>query len=412
MKISRSTPVKKKTATLKKPTKRRPARRYVDPATQVAYTSALDNGVNNPQTFTYMDYERNKSMINVLRKNYEDIIRMYGVDLQYFRKFNTFFQDDSENMANMIYGEDTTAEYYISGMVRAFLNIENYNWQFNMMGIEAAEQITINIGIEDFRCRFATLVGKTSGQVFEVPVTGSLVSNEYRGVIDIPEFYAVVEGEIPDNLKLKNVPVYMQERSINSQFYQSITHVTNLYPITGGLTGDLIEDDCIPFKVSGLLKGELTYHTLDNIENSPTWNIAPQVGDYFRLVYGEIEEEYEINQIVDRVLTNQNGINPLLGKYIFQCIATRRASSHEEFNHNYSKDTPGEDITDNLLMELSQSGGFKKDLEETNLPSYTKEIPCEENTWNNSTNKIANNIYTYKDNADYTYGGYQDYPSE
>lgn len=132
MKINRTTKTAKQRVT-KTTTRRRTVKKVVNPATQVAYTSSLDNSVNNPQTFTYMDYERNKAMINVLRKNYEDIIRMYGVDLAYFRKFNTFFQDDDNNKANMIYGEDTTAEYYVSGIVRAFLNIENYNWQFNMM---------------------------------------------------------------------------------------------------------------------------------------------------------------------------------------------------------------------------------------------------------------------------------------
>jgi hypothetical protein len=156
---------------------------------------------------------------------------------------------------------------------------------------------------------------------------------------------------------------------------------------------------------------------LNNIENSPTWQIAPQVGDYFRLNYGEIEEEYEINQIVDRVLTNQNGINPLLGKYIFQCIATRRAPSHEEFKDNFDF-TPGSDLE--LLTELEKDGSigisinydnkYTPDPQESKLPSYTKEVPCEENTWNNTTNQIANGIFTYHDEADYTYGGYQDYP--
>ena len=128
---------KKNTATTKqvRNKKYRPARKYINPADQVAYTERLDNTVNNPQIFTYMDYNRNINMIGVFRKQYEDIIRMYGVDLIYFRKFNTFFEDEEENKANHIYGEDTTAEFYVSGLVRGFLNIENYNWQFNMMRI-------------------------------------------------------------------------------------------------------------------------------------------------------------------------------------------------------------------------------------------------------------------------------------
>ncbi len=161
----------------------------------------------------------------------------------------------------------------------------------------------------------------------------------------------------------------------------------------------------MPFKVSGILSGELTYHTLDNIENSPTWNIAPQVGDYFKLQYGDIEEEYEITQLFDTVLTNQNGINPLLGKYIFQCSAVRRRPSHEEFKEQNDY-TPGNDI----LNELETDAGFNKEPEESNLPTFTKEIQCDKNEFNKLTNKLANNIYTYTDKSDYTYGGYQDYP--
>ena len=136
MKVNR-----KKTATASvqqvKKSRRRPARRYINPADQVQYTEFLDNTVNNPQTFTYMDYTRNTNMIEVFRKQYEDIIRNFGVDLIYFRKFNTFFMEDEQNKSNLIYGEDTTAEFYISGLVRGFLNIENYNWQFNMMRIRS-----------------------------------------------------------------------------------------------------------------------------------------------------------------------------------------------------------------------------------------------------------------------------------
>lgn len=90
-------------------------------------------------------------------------------------------------------------------------------------------------------------------------------------------------------------------------------------------------------------------------------------------------------------MTNQGGINPLLGKYIFYCSAVRRTSSHEEFKG------------DEILNELETEAAFSKDLEESDLPAYTKEIPCEENEYNKLTNKIAKGIYTYSDKADYTY---------
>ena len=68
------------------------------------------------------------------------------------------------------------------------------------------------------------------------------------------------------------------------------------------------------------------------------------------LLHGEIEEEYEITELFDRVLTNQNGINPLLGKYIYQCSAVRRTPSHEEHTPQKSF-IPGDDILDELYNE-------------------------------------------------------------
>ena len=59
MKVTRRKSVTSRVKTVKY----RPARRYVNPANQVQYTELLDATVNNPQTFTYMDYERNKNMI-------------------------------------------------------------------------------------------------------------------------------------------------------------------------------------------------------------------------------------------------------------------------------------------------------------------------------------------------------------
>ena len=74
--------------------------------------------------------------------------------------------------------------------------ISNLIW----CGLEAVEEIKIIIGIEDFRCRFATLVGKTGNEIFEVPVSGDMVTNEFHGTIDVPEFYATVEGPLTDDL--------------------------------------------------------------------------------------------------------------------------------------------------------------------------------------------------------------------
>jgi hypothetical protein len=60
-----------------------------------------------------------------------------------------------------------------------------------------------------------------------------MITNEYSGTIDIPEFYAKIEGELPENLYIENALPEIRERAINSQFYQSINHITNIYPLSG-----------------------------------------------------------------------------------------------------------------------------------------------------------------------------------
>lgn len=372
--------------------KYRPARRYVNQADQIAYAQLLDKTTNDPQKFSYLDYARNQGMINVLRKQYEQVIRMFGADLIYFRKFNTFFLDDEQNNANLTYGQDTTAEYYCSGQVRAFLDISTYNWLFNAVGYETQEQINIYIGIYDFRQRFLTMVGKTKSEQFEVPVTGNMKFNEYSGIIDVPEFYAKVQGTFNDDLSIVNAYPEAIERPLQSDSFQSINYRTNIAPISGVLTGQLIQDDCIPFKVSGLLHGKLTYHSLENIQNSPNWQIAPQVGDYFNFKIGDIEEQYEITQVFDRVLLNSNGINPLLGKYIFQCAAVRRTPSFEDFVDKNKEYTPGQDVLEELVEDTKN---FKQDN-----PEYYKNS-------NKKSNRLAKQVYDYdKDNSDKVYGGY------
>lgn len=76
MRVTRTVKRKANTQQVAK-SKYRPAKRYVNPANQTAYYELMDNNINNPQTFTYMDFTRNQNMISVLRKQYEDIIRLY-----------------------------------------------------------------------------------------------------------------------------------------------------------------------------------------------------------------------------------------------------------------------------------------------------------------------------------------------
>ena len=125
-----------------------------------SYTPFLES-LNKVGTFSYIDINRNLNAINLFKTQINQAISNYGTDLQYFRKFNTFFKDEEENNSNLVYGEDTTAEYYASGMIRAFISVENMSWNFNNIGLESVEQVNIVISIENFEQAFSDQISKT-----------------------------------------------------------------------------------------------------------------------------------------------------------------------------------------------------------------------------------------------------------
>ena len=112
-----------------------------------SYTPFLES-LNKVGTFSYIDINRNLNAINLFKTQINQAISNYGTDLQYFRKFNTFFKDEEENNSNLVYGEDTTAEYYASGMIRAFISVANMSWNFNNIGLVSVEKVNIVISLE------------------------------------------------------------------------------------------------------------------------------------------------------------------------------------------------------------------------------------------------------------------------
>ena len=388
-------------------TKHHPILRHPAPESQVAYTSFME-GLNKVGTFTYMDVNRNRGYINLIKTQVNKLISNFGCDLQYFRKYNTFFQDEEKNKANLIYGEDTTAEYYASGMIRSFVSVENMAWAFNQLGFENTEQVNIIISIENFSQIFAKTISQIETKYFEIPITGSTIFNEFTGSIEDEHFNASIYGTFDDHLIVNKTHIKMIPKRINNSFYVSDNYNSDLYIISGNLEGQLKFDDCIPNLVSGIIEGELTYHNFENIENSETWNLAPQVGDYFKFITDTgIDEEWEITQVFDRMLTNKGGgLNPLLGKYIYQCTAVKRQQSYEENTEELEgegKYNPGMDIDEIFSNQIVSD---KK--------KYADQFTAKKgkNKYNKKTNKLAQNAYDYQDKSDTTYGGYQNEPEK
>ena len=376
----------------------RKIKRLVKESEIPSYTPFLES-LNKVGTFSYIDINRNLNAINLFKTQINQAISNYGTDLQYFRKFNTFFKDEEENNSNLVYGEDTTAEYYASGMIRAFISVENMSWNFNNIGLESVEQVNIVISIENFEQAFSDQISKIETKYFEVPVSGNTINNELTGKITTPEFDADIYGTFQDNLIVKNVKPKLIDKKINNNFPFSHTYQHNSSEISGFLSGKLKHDDEIPFSVYGVLKGELTYHNRKNVEDSSTWNLAPQVGDYFKLSTSSgIDEEWEITQIYNKILTSKGGINPLLGKYIFNCSAVKRQASYEKYSNELEMREPDTDIN-----EIFNT----KNYENNESRNFSKNNKTGKNKLNETTEVLGKNVFEYDDQSDSTYGGYQ-----
>ena len=376
----------------------RKIKRLVKESEIPSYAPFLES-LNKVGTFSYIDINRNLNAINLFKTQINQAISNYGTDLQYFRKFNTFFKDEEENNSNLVYGEDTTAEYYASGMIRAFISVENMSWNFNNIGLESVEQVNIIISIENFEQAFSDQISKIETKYFEVPVSGNTINNELTGKITTPEFDADIYGTFQDNLIVKNVKPKLIDKKINNNFPFSHTYQHNSSEISGFLSGKLKHDDEIPFSVYGVLKGELTYHNRKNVEDSSTWNLAPQVGDYFKLSTSSgIDEEWEITQIYNKILTSKGGINPLLGKYIFNCSAVKRQASYEKYSNELEMREPDTDIN-----EIFNA----KNYENNESRNFSKNNKTGKNKLNETTEVLGKNVFEYDDQSDFTYGGYQ-----
>lgn len=386
---------------------RRKIKRYVK---ESEIPNALDvtEPLNIPGIFTYSDYRRNAQSVAMIRHQINQAIFNYGIDLQYFRKFNTFFKDgvEEENHANLIYGEDTTAEFYASGMIRAYVSVDNMAWSFNQIGLEGTEQVNIYVSIDNFEQAFQDKIGKVETRDIEVPVFGDTRTCEVTGMIVEPEFQAEVYAQFnEDDFKVDNAQVTVVKKDVDLNFYRPLKYQATENEVSGVLKGRLKPHKELPFEVSGVLRGELSFHGTKNVEDSETWKrLAPQVGDYFYLgIPNGIQEEWEITQLFDKNLT-KGGLNPLLGKYVYQMTATRRVKSHEKNTVDLDAKEIGSDIEE-LLGDITGRKPSDKEL----LPDQFKEKK-KKNVLNKKTNRLGKNVYGYDLREDEVYGGIQNTP--
>ena len=79
---------------------------------------------------------------DIQRGYFREIIHMYGIDVAYFRKDNTFFATPS-GLCDYTYGEETTATYFLSAPMVVYMQMHGDAFLLSKFGIETAAQASI-----------------------------------------------------------------------------------------------------------------------------------------------------------------------------------------------------------------------------------------------------------------------------
>ena len=331
---------------------------------------------------------------------FREIIHQFGIDTVYMRNDLDFYESPSGTMANYTYGESTSSTYTLSADLIVYFASENDVFMMNGLGIQNDGSHKIYFMIDDFYEKFRDQIGTvTSGEFTDIPLYAeiSIGTGILSGNLSADEFDAVTSGYIDFMGTTGEVSGYYNRgiiakyKAVNQLIYHPRYYRYDDRYISGDAFGTF--SGTIDASGNGTLVGtassELLYITGPTENTGPYWNIAPQVGDFFRIDFqsdnlpgyiGENHEEYEITQVNDRNLLD-NETNPLLGTYVWICDIVRRDPSYENI------------ITDQTEEEHTTS-------------------KLEENIWHEN---ISNSIFDYTKqdadnhdtvNMDNVYGGY------
>lgn len=301
-----------------------------------------------------------------------DQIRQYGVDCVYYKlnqKDYTDFKNiiDQNAVLKHAYGYDMNPDYTLSAHMITYADVQQDVIMLNKIGIVPDTTIDFNFDRIDFACALAPKIGQLKEyKVDETPVVCK--------VPDISAFESEedIEQAFPFQLGTRDVlPMYRcrmlsgwlqalvdryefdKECTISCRPYEH-TQFNVQFPANDDLYRSLkykIQNDdyletklWLTYKVtrvqadpwhyeavlSGFIHGSVLFYDIEELGKYST-TIHPSVGDIVEIDFPDDQnkEKYEITECYDKQLTN-DGLNPLLHRYIWRCKARRHISSYEE----------------------------------------------------------------------------------
>ena len=325
-------------------------------------------GINNLRFIKRTNLEHEQRL---QKEWFREVINFYGIDLTYFRRFENFFDEDTT--ANLTYGEDSCASYFLSGDMVAYMEMMGDAFLLSKFGIETDGDCAIYFTIEDFNQQFKDEIGITVSGEFYSNISAQI--SGFQAVLSGTTHNSDISSYFEDNIHLSvsgnqiipfSEPIEVLPPPVNNDLAFPNYYNYKEWKTTGNMQGNLSAtvDASGNGVATGPVSGIIWYNTKPAELRGPGWyrDIAPQVGDFFRIDFDDYnKEEYQISRVHDRNLQT-DGLNPLLGKYIWRCDCVRRDPSYEDV----VGDVQEEALTTNKLEENNWAETISNDIFEYN----------------------------------------------
>ena len=382
--------------------------------------------------------EESRIIGNALR----DQIRQYGIDCTYYKLSSTNWTTfknviDQNAILKRAYGYDFSPNYQLSAHVIAYADVQQDIFLLNKIGINPNPEIDFNFDRIDFACAFAEQCGQLKEYkidekpiVFEVPsvdlssieydghrydlsshvfpfevgtglvqpqYTCGILSGRFRALIWPYEYLVDDEGNQLSTTEEKTIVCDPYEHTdfnvefpVNSDLYRSLKYkiehddyLETLIYLTYKVMKIQKDSSNIVNLLSGYVHGSILYYDIQAIGKYVEL-IHPMVGDIIEIDFPDDKnrEKYEITDCYDKQLT-QDGINPLLHKYIWRCKARRYINSYEDNTPQSDSDDRVEEmkrfdslvdeqIAEHVSMYDELSNGIKEDAAYGGMDGITR----------------------------------------
>lgn len=328
---------------------------------------------SHPGTISTLRYLKRSDLVpeqQIIKNWFREICHSYGTDVTYFRHDARFIVPSvSANNCDNTYGEKPTLSYTVSTPMIILTDIKQDNILLSKFGFQTNGEGECYIVKDDFFETMRDIIGQNLSATFNTS-TSATVEN-FSGLYDVDLIAYGLSGHTSGVFVATSGYNDVDLSGLFTRYpkkQMELVYGTDSYTdqiVSGNLSVSLT--GTVDVSGNGYLYGNttgtLSYCVDTSGYSNNKWEIAPQVGDIYRMDMDEFNhQEYEITQVHDSDVS-MAGINPLLNRYLWKCSIVRRQPSHEtmvgtsqnEEQHSEMVQTnPTVETVSNIIFDYAQ----------------------------------------------------------